>query len=112
MSSYWFRVHSAKDCSAKTIFGSAIVMYKGSKDDKPVESKDNLEINVAMTTNLVDKCENPDKLCATEVQSLRKTPYHLSQENVDVKIYLPINYQLQSAEGFGKFVFRNDELIN
>lgn len=102
MSSYWFRVHSSKDCSAKAIFGSAIVKYKGSNDDTPIESKESLESDVAMTTNLVDKCENPEKLCATEVQSLRKTPYHLSQENVDVKIYLPINYQQQAAEGFGK----------
>ncbi|XP_043474717.1 L-ascorbate oxidase-like isoform X3 [Leptopilina heterotoma] len=105
ISTYWMNVKPSEDCRSKVSGGSAIVRYKGSSNDSPPNSLEgkngDLNSESFMTTDPANTCENPEKICVTEVTSIRKMPMLLSNPYVDVKIYLPINYKIQGHEFSG-----------
>lgn len=103
ISTYWMNVKPSEDCRSKVSGGSAIVRYKGSTIDSPPNSLEgkNGDSESFMTTDPANTCENPEKICVTEVTSIRKMPMLLSNPYVDVKIYLPINYKIQGHEFSG-----------
>ncbi|XP_026671375.1 laccase-4-like isoform X1 [Ceratina calcarata] len=108
LASYWMNVHTSKECGKNSINGAAIINYKGSSKDplSPAEANDQPEVEetvgrVAMTTNPTEKCGNPETLCVTEMQSLRKMPSTLGTMKTDVTIRLPINYRLQTNDIVG-----------
>ncbi|XP_017762166.1 PREDICTED: laccase-4-like [Eufriesea mexicana] len=107
IASYWMNVHTSKECGPNAINGAAILNYKGSSSKDPLpatEVSDQSEVEegrIAMTTNPADKCENPESLCATEVQAVRKMPAVLGKPRTDVTIRLPINYKLQTNDIIG-----------
>lgn len=87
--------------------GSAIIKYKGSSDNTPPASLEgqnaDTDVESFMTTDPANTCENPEKICVTEVTSIRKMPMLLSNPYVDVKMYLPINYKIQGHEFSGSY---------
>ncbi|XP_029056021.1 laccase-5-like isoform X2 [Osmia bicornis bicornis] len=109
VASYWMNVHTSKECGTSPIHGAAILKYKGSTTENPLsvtEAIDQPEVDettsrVAMTTNPAEKCENPENLCVTEIQALRKIPSVLAKPRTDVIIRLPINYKFQTNDIVG-----------
>nr|XP_012149654.1 PREDICTED: laccase-5-like isoform X1 [Megachile rotundata] len=105
VASYWMHVHTSKECGTSPINGAAILSYKGSTMESPLSSTEAIndpEIEetsrVTMTTNPAEKCENPESLCVTEIQALRKIPSVLAKPRTDVTIRLPINYKFQAND--------------
>ncbi|XP_076392108.1 uncharacterized protein LOC100876484 isoform X2 [Megachile rotundata] len=105
VASYWMHVHTSKECGTSPINGAAILSYKGSTMESPLSSTEVIndpEIEetsrVTMTTNPAEKCENPESLCVTEIQALRKIPSVLAKPRTDITIRLPINYKFQAND--------------
>ena len=96
---------TASQCRSRVASGSALIKYKGSTDEIPPASLagyiSDSKNEIFMTTDPANTCENPDKVCITEVTSMRKMPKSLADPIVDVKMYLPINYKIQGFEFSG-----------
>ncbi|CAK9831518.1 LCC4 [Anthophora retusa] len=109
IASYWMNLYTSKECGTNPINGAAILNYKGNSMKEPLpvtETIDQLEVEeslrrLAMTTNPAEKCGNPENLCVTELQALRKIPTVLGAAKTDVTIRLPINYKIQANDIVG-----------
>ncbi|XP_033226148.1 laccase-like isoform X2 [Belonocnema kinseyi] len=102
ISTYWLNLKTTSKCRSRVASGSALIKYKGSTDEVPPNSLpgyvSDLKNDVFMTTDPANTCENPERVCVTEVTAMTKMPLALADPNVDVKMYLPINYRLQGSE--------------
>ncbi|XP_076753813.1 uncharacterized protein LOC143425148 isoform X1 [Xylocopa sonorina] len=109
VATYWMNVHASKECGSRPINGAAILSYKGSVSEDPSSTTEPIgqtEVEetarrIAMTTDPVEKCDDPEGLCVTEIQALRKIPTVLANPKTDVTIRLPINYRLQTNDILG-----------
>lgn len=109
IASYWMNVHTAKECGTNTINGAALLNYKGGSEIPAVtadaidqQNIDETETSrLAATTNPVEKCGR-ENLCVTDIQNVRKMPRVLAKPQMDVTMYLPINYKLQETELIGE----------
>ncbi|XP_047346346.1 laccase-5-like isoform X3 [Vespa velutina] len=109
ISSYWMNVNTPKKCGTSSVYGAAIVKYKGSpvdrlqsihSDDITVDQSEDQEMEtnrIAMTTVYDEACNNPENLCINEVRGMRKMPKSLTTKT-DLTIYLPINNVIQSTD--------------
>ncbi|XP_015602319.1 laccase-4 isoform X2 [Cephus cinctus] len=107
---YRINVEASEACEDNILNGEAILKYKGSPEVNLSEKNkiahnddiDNiLQKELAMTTNIIENCENPVKLCLTEMKAMRKMYKSLTKKRMDVTLYLPINYKIQSADFTG-----------
>lgn len=89
-----------------TISGAAVLNYKGGTElpattAEIIDQRDIDEIGanrLAMTTNPAEKCAGQESLCVMDIQNIRKMPQILTKGKMDVTMYLPINYKMQTAE--------------
>ncbi|XP_020712537.2 laccase-4-like isoform X2 [Athalia rosae] len=106
--SYGLTVKTIEGCLSTAMIGGAILRYKGGPegdfsasedkiftDGKEMDRQDTRD--VALTSNLADNCDGWDKICVTEVRSIRKLPEYL-RETTDVSMYLPISYSIERTE--------------
>ncbi|KAG7212343.1 hypothetical protein KM043_012664 [Ampulex compressa] len=111
IASYWMNVHTSKECGPSSINGAAILRYKGASADKSPHSSPDvidqptadepLTSSLAMTTNPVERCDNANGLCVTELEAMQRMPEELGAKRTDVTIYLPINYKMQTTDIIG-----------
>lgn len=111
IASYWMNVHTAKECGARAINGAAVLNYKGAPEIPPATAADAIDqrdidemetSRLTATTNPAEKCGGRENLCVTDIQNVRKMPSALAKPEMDVTMYLPINYKMQATELIGE----------
>ncbi|XP_046744679.1 laccase-2-like isoform X2 [Diprion similis] len=107
--SYGLTVRTIEGCLSPAVVGGAILQYKGLTDGEPsvissLEKTGSPEgdhrdtrIDVSLTSNPSEGCNDREKICLTEVRSKRKLPKVL-QGTPDVTMYLPINYSIETSD--------------
>ncbi|XP_046598049.1 laccase-2 isoform X1 [Neodiprion lecontei] len=107
--SYGLTVRTMEGCLSPAVVGGAILRYKGFTDEEPSmipslgstgspegDQRDT-KVDVALTSNPFEGCNDRDKICLTEIQSKRKLPKVL-EGTPDVTMHLPINYSIETSD--------------